>query len=395
LPENATSAALIIGFTIQGLAIARALSRSGVRVYALVKDEIRNSRLPKHPVYYTRHAEFFYTNSLSGERLVESLIELRRSLPEPTVVLYAANDLTVLTLSASWPELGRHYALSWADCRGQIERVVRKSNLPSFCEKAGVACPVTLDLPSPDHFDRCLEQLSGPILVKPSTQAAAFKARRCATPDEFRRFVEGADRAAFPLVAQQWIGGPDTALYFYSCFAERGNDYFGLCGKKVRSSPPGVGIATVIETTRSDDVRDAARRLLRAFDISGPVAMEFKRDDEGVFWFIEANVGRTEYCVDLSICAGFNLPYVEHCFASGYPLPEVQETLECIWFDTDKEPFSYLALCAREKTMQPHGKRPVFPYIGRERLVVQLAALFEIARKFWTRLAGKIGGRFT
>lgn len=389
------SAALIIGFTIQGLAIARALSHQGVHVYALVQESTRVRRLLKHPVFYTHHCEFLFARSLSGDAIVSSLLEVRAKISAHTVVLYAANDLTVLALSRNWLKLDDHYAVSWSECRHAIEMIVDKSNLPRYCELAGIAYPQTVLIDSREDLMQCTSILSAPYLVKPSTQAAAFKAKKCPTGDELRDFVDSAPPAVFPLVAQQWIEGADSDLWFYSCLADRGQDVAGLSGRKVRSSPPGLGIATVLETADSAELRDTARLLLREFGISGPVAMEFKRDATGILWFIEANVGRTEYCVDLSICAGLNLPYLEYCQATGAPLPAATKPVECVWFDTDKEPFCYLNLCLAERRMRPHEKKPVFPYFGRERPIVQIAAAIEIARKFWNRLIGKVRQKFS
>ncbi len=110
------------------------------------------------------------------------------------------------------------------------------------------------------------------------------------------------------------------------------------------------------------------RKLIPAFDVSGPVALEFKKGPDGEFWFIEANVGRTEFCVDLAIQAGFNIPLLEFQQAIGEPLAVSGGDIEpSVWFDTDKEPFCYLALCIQERTFRPFGKTPVFPYWGRKK----------------------------
>ena len=40
------------------------------------------------------------------------------------------------------------------------------------------------------------------------------------------------------------------------------------------------------------------------------MAVEFKRSADGRLWMIEPNVGRTEYCVDVCIGNGFDLPWL-------------------------------------------------------------------------------------
>ena len=164
-----------------------------------------------------------------------------------------------------------------------------------------------------------------------------------------------------------------------------------MTGRKVRASPPGLGRATITETCDDRGVYEASQKLLGAFRISGPVALEFKRDNQGQYWFIEANVGRTEFCVDLPVQAGFNLPHVEFRYALGDSLPAVEKVEECIWYDTVKEPFSYVNLCATEKTIRPHGKRQVFPYWRQERPTVLVVALFWTISQLGDRVLRKPG----
>lgn len=382
--RDSDSAALVIGFTIQGLAIARALRKSGVNVYAIVQGG-HDGRVIKHPALYSDNATILYADNLRAEGLVDALLTARKVIPESRVVLYPVTDNSVIALAKQWPALDSEYILSWASCRGEVECIVEKRNLPGYCESADVLYPKTFVIDSDEDINPCLKNLGFPILLKPNKQGFSFKTHRCDTSRELISFVQS--RASdWPLIAQEWVEGGDSSLYFYTCFSINGDEYFGFSGRKVRASPPGVGIATVLETFDEPGVRDAAQKLLPELKVSGPIAMEFKKDSEGNFRFIEANVGRMEFCVDLAIQAGFNLPYVEFNYATGAPLPMAETWQDCIWFDTDKEPLCYAMLCLTEGTLRPHGKSPVLPYHGQERLRVRLAAIFEMMRKFSTRI---------
>lgn len=382
-------AALIVGFRIQGLAIARALSSSGISVYGLEPASAARIEL-KRPVLYTSSARVLFARSLSGDALLEALLDARKSIPESRVVLYPTSDHAVMTIARNWADLEAHYDLSWAECRDRVEQVIQKTNLPALCSSAGVRCPNTVTIRTEQDLQQCVQRLKFPMLLKPNRQSFAFKTHRCETLDELYAFA-GPRLDGGPLIAQEWIEGPDRSLYFYSCFSDRGAEYFGFTGRKVRTSPPEVGIATVIETEVEAGVREAARKLLPVLGLSGPVAMEFKKDALGRYWFIEANVGRTEYCVDLAIQAGFNLPDVEYRHALGEALPPVPELTECMWFDTDKEPFCYAHLCLKERTLRPHGKTPVFPYYRQERWLVRAAAVLEIVKKLYGRAVERLG----
>ena len=391
--QNRSSAALVIGFTIQGLAIARALSREGVTVYAIERGDESRSFSLKHPVFHSRYARFSFYESLLGEDLVEALLDVREKIPERTVVLYPASDNTVNVLASHWERLADHYVLSWSDCRHDVANIILKGALPAYCDAVGVRYPKTEVVETDRDVEACADKLQFPVLVKPNKPASSFKTHVCSNTKELLDFVR-AQSENWPLVVQEWIDGPDSNLYFYTCFLAGGKECFGLAGRKVRASPPGLGRATVIETVSDPGVSEAAQILLGAFDISGPVAMEFKKDNDGKYWFIEANVGRTEYCVDLSIQAGFNIPYVEYNYALGNSLPLPSEIEESIWFDTDKEPFCYIALCLTKKTLRPHGKRLVFPYYRNENIRLQLVAVFFACRDISSRAFKKLKRAF-
>ena len=380
--QRGNEAALIIGFSIQGLAVARALASNGIRVYAVERPH-------RTAVMRTRRAKIFHRDSLVGPELVRTLLDVRQEIPEERVVLFAASDNTVTVLAREWEQLSDHYILSWADCRHDIARIIQKGQLPALCDATGTRYPKTVVIADVSEVDACIERLSFPILVKPNKPASSFKACLIRTEAEMRAFVR-RETVNLPLVTQEWIDGPDSSLYFYSCIVDKGNELYGLTGRKVRASPPGLGRATVIQTFEDEGVREAARTFLRNLNISGPASMEFKRDSEGRYWFIEANVGRTEFCIDLMIQAGFNVPFMEFELALSRPVPLPTELRESIWFDTEKEPLCYAALCARQLTFRPFGKHLVFPFYGHGEPALVLWSLIDTARTFAQRARRKV-----
>ena len=388
--HDRSSAALLIGFSIQGLAIARSLKRAGIPVYVLIQRSASTSGLLKHPVYHTDNITFLYSGSLRGSPLVEQLLYSRGKIRETTVVLFPVTDDSVSTICSAWRKLREYYTVSWSHCMETVGHVLCKTSLPELCERALVDFPKTVSIDSGADIQRVVDCLEFPVLVKPDRQNFVFKTHLCHTEAEFLRFAQ-QQRDVWPLVAQEWIEGGDQALYFYMCFAEQGREVSGFTGRKVRASPPAMGIATILETHADDDVLHEGRQILATLGATGPVAMEFKRSPSGRLCFIEANIGRTEYCVDLAIQSGLDLPLMEFSYASGKPLSGSGRNRECIWFDTDKEPFSYLALCFSEKSIRPHGKYLVFPYHGSERFLVRFVAILEIFRKIGMRVLNRLG----
>lgn len=357
-------AALIIGFTIQGLALSRALDRNGVPVYAIVRRDAGHQVSSVHASQRTERVKFLFAEDLLGQALIQSLLDCRPMIPAHRVVLYPASDNTVSALAKYWDRLKDLYILSWSDCREDVLRIIHKGNLPEFCNRAAVYYPRTALIRSQQDCQSVVSALAFPLLVKPDKPASSFKTHVCNSAIELNEFV-ASEKKNWPLVVQEWIEGPDWNLYFYSCFLARGEDLFGMTGRKLRASPPGLGRATVMESFDDAGVREASSRLIRQWAISGPVSLEFKKDNEGKYWFIEANVGRTEYCIDLVIQCGFNVPLLEFNFALERSLPELPSKVDGrIWYDTDKEPFCYLSQAIRHRTIHPFGKRSIFPYLG-------------------------------
>jgi hypothetical protein len=110
-------------------------------------------------------------------------------------------------------------------------------------------------------------------------------------------------------------------------------------------------------------VRKATTEFLRDRELSGPVAVEFKRGPDGRLWMIEPNVGRTEYCVDVCIGNGFDLPWFEYCHVAGRELPPVANHNRSIWFDCDRDRWSWVRYLARNPG-DARAYRPLFPFAG-------------------------------
>src|SRR5262249_54862033 len=136
---------------------------------------------------------------------------------------------------------------------------------------------------------------------------------------------------------------------------------------------------------------EAAAAFLQQLDLSGPVAVEFKRDAAGRFWFIEPNVGRTEYCVDLAIQAGFDLPVLEYLHVTGAPVQQAlpARTRARVWFDTDKDPRCFITNLKWLRDANGRLRRPIFPFLGHRdwqplsvSIMQQLGAAARIGARF-------------
>lgn len=363
-PMNGTAGAgeplaLVCGFAVHGLAVARALARRGVEVHALADRERFRG-----PTTFTRYAQVHVRDGLNTDRLLAHLEEFAAKHAGRPIVLFPTSDRMAGTVARHWSRLEGRYVLSWAHCRDLVLKLQSKDSLAEFAARAGVRYPRSRVLAGADEAAGILADLRAPLIIKPVRPLSSFKAINVAGEQELaelaRRFP-----ADLPFLCQEYIAGGDGTLHACTFYLDHGREICALASRKLAAAPPGLGQGTVFVTEDNPRTLAIARGLLAGVDLSGPVAVEFKRDEAGEFWLIEPNVGRTEYCVDLAIQAGVNLPYVEYCCALGLPVPA-----DCsgapgprAWFDTDKDPLCYLRSGDLARSTLP-GMKPVFPFLG-------------------------------
>jgi predicted ATP-grasp superfamily ATP-dependent carboligase len=361
MPVQPLTQALVVGFTIHGLAVARALAKEGVCVHCLSE----RTYLPL-PTTYTRFASVHVRPGLNTAALTELLLELNCEIASRhKIVLFPTSDRIAQTIARNWNELGKYYLLSWSDCRDLVLQLQRKDSLQEHCRRAGVAYPVSKVLINAEDCWSIAAGLRFPLAVKPVQPLSSFKAIRVEDTVALERCVTLYQRD-LPFVVQEWIDGPEPSLYSCTSYLVSGRPTFVSTSRKVAASPPGTGQGTVFETIDEPEIKEIATKFFQHLDLTGPVAVEFKRDGAGRFWVIEPNVGRTEYCVDLTIQSGFNLPYIEYLHVTGGEWERAMPatTTECAWFDTNKDPTCFLANFGALRGEAGRRRRAVFPFLG-------------------------------
>jgi D-aspartate ligase len=370
--ERNDSPALVIGLAIHGLAVARALSRQGVNVHCLAEDG-------NAPTASTRYAKVHVRRGLNTDAVPGLLAEVARQIgSREKIVLFPTSDRVVKSIANAWDTLSDRFTVSWANCRGLILELQRKDSLEKHCEQAGVRHPKSRIVRAVAECDAIAAALQFPLVVKPAQPLSSFKAIRITDAAQLRQLVERYPKD-LPFVVQEWIEGPEPSLYSCTSYLDRGKPLHSFTSRKIAASPPGLGQGTVFETLEDEQTQTLAERFLKPLDLTGPVAVEFKRDASGAFWLIEPNVGRTEYCVDLAIQSGFNLPYMEYLHVTGRS-PDAavaQQSRSCAWYDTDKDPLCFLANLGTARDPGGRSRKIVFPFLGHDDWRPLAASLFQ------------------
>jgi len=320
--------ALVLGLGVHGLAVVRALGRHGVPVDVADPDPTQPQR---HSRYLRR---FLPVESLGDDRLVDALLAYGRRSPNRTV-LFLTMDRTVPVVSAHRAALQEyfHFTLPSAEV---IAELMDKTRLPGFLARCGARYPATRPLRASTDIDAVADTIGFPCVVKPAVRAVGFKAAIVATRDALAAAYADASRHSDALVAQEWIPGGDSDVYF--CFAYVGTDGTPqgvFVGRKLRQYPRGTGIAAAAEGCDDTRVRDESLRLFQHAGYRGFGSTEFRRHPvTGEDVFIEFTVGRTDYNVGCAVANGVDLPVIGYCDTIGAPAPRAPRQRNArVWVD--------------------------------------------------------------
>ena len=360
-PGGGQPAALVVGLSIHGLALARALAKRGVLVHCLAGHEV-----PPSPTTATRFAKVHFRETLNSGPLVDHLLEIARDIgADGKTVLFPTSDRIVRAIAEGWERLEPCFLLAWSHCRDRVLQLQRKDALAQACDAAGIRYPRSAVLDSAVNADQCTAGLRFPLIAKPAQPLSSFKAIKLSSTAELQQLAERF-RSDLPFVVQEWVEGGEGSLFACTTYLDRGRPVFLFPSRKLAASPPGLGQGTVFESLDDSEICAISDRFLSTLELSGPVAVEFKRDPDGQYWFIEPNVGRTEYCVDLAIQCGWDLPWIEYLHATGR-LSEFRPPANVtrgVWYDTEKDPLCFLRH-AGALFVPGHGpRRPIFPFLG-------------------------------
>lgn len=353
-----TSAALIIGLCSHGLAVTRALAKQGVTVFAVEQ----NKSLPGTSTSSVE--QIFSVKSFDAADLVPSLLQIRQQLSKwEKVVLMPTNDNHVKIVGEAIQQLVPPYLLSWSECATDILLLQKKDFLEQASSRQQVNYPRSIVFTDLNNIEPLASEMQFPMILKPVKPMSSFKTIIVKTPSDLSLQLNKY-QYDLPIVGQEYIAGGDNTLFFSEMLLDKGQVIQNLTGRKVASHPPARGQATIAEIYPNEEVALLAEKFVAPYQLSGPVAVEFKMAPDGSFWLIEPTVGRTEFLVELIISAGYNQPYQEFLVALGMQAPQYSDVKQTVWFDCERAPLNYFKTCWAQKTFRPFGKTPAFTYFS-------------------------------
>ena len=268
--------AVVVGGALNSLGVVRSLSHGNMPIYLL--DTSRRG-----VAAWSRFSNFVRIPSLEGRDLIDSLVTLGARLPNRPVLILTG-DQSVDAVSDHREEVESLYriALPSAD---MVRALADKTLFQALAEREGFPVPRSVVISGPADLN-LLEQLLPPLIMKPADKTLVLngvvaRAERAATLPEALTAATGMLENAPKLIAQEWIEGPDTEIYFALFSCNRQGDVIGLfTGRKIVCSPPNIGSTAVcVEASEAADaLRPSVMEFIARVGYCGLGSLEFKRD---------------------------------------------------------------------------------------------------------------------
>jgi predicted ATP-grasp superfamily ATP-dependent carboligase len=281
------------------------------------------------PTMRSRFGRKRRVESLSGEELIESLLDLRKEF-ETSPVLFLTQEASVVSTSASRARLSNAYRFTMAP-ESLMGALLDKLQFQDMAEAGGFPVPKSARLSVNSEYKAALAALRFPCVLKPTTKHPEYgkhfkKAYRLESADEVAPLWSQMRDVVDEMIVQEWIEGDDTDVYFCLQYRTRQNDVAAsFVGRKLHQWPPLVGGTAFC--VPAPHVEEELSALTGSFfsrvGFTGMGSMEFKRDRrDGVFYMIEPTVGRTDYQEEVATLNGVNIPAAAYFAETGQNAPQ-------------------------------------------------------------------------
>lgn len=327
--RRAGPAAVVMGLTAPGVALARSLGRAGINVIGVSSAE-------DPPAAYSRLFSF-----RTGPPLQETAaalrfyVELGEELHGDTV-LFPTGDQSVHFISAHRAELDPPLYRYLLPLPHDVDRITSKRHFAALADELQLPMPRTVLPDDSAELQEAASSLRFPCVLKPEfthlwrTQKARSaglgqtKAVPAADKEELRSRYEELARVDRALVVQEMVLGPDENHVDYHALVDGAGALRGeFAGKKLRLTPPHFGVGSYVESVDPSEVSQTGRLVLERLGFRGMANMNFKRDDrDGRLYLLELNP-RFSNWTGLDIACGIDFAdlYYMACVGAPYDAP--------------------------------------------------------------------------
>lgn len=383
---------LILSGHVISLGIARALGAASIPVHVASYDSADFA----HSSRYVRSL-FRVPKPTETDAFITRLLEIGRSLGQ--AYLIPGDDASLLAISHHRDALEKSFLLACPPAEA-VERFIDKTVAYQLVGAAGVPVPQTIYVNSAKEAGDAAEQLGYPCIVKPTESHFYYdhfgvKFRHVAKRSEAEAAFTEARSVGVSTMVQEFIVGDDRMGVNYNAYAIDGETKVEFTARKVRMSPPGEGVPSLVRSAQVEEVFDLGRRALRAVGFSGYSCTEFKWDArKNRYVFFEVN-GRFNRSNLLATRCGINFPLIEYQHRVMGVIPVAQSFRKNVWWlDEFKDLSSFLLwlrLSPRNAITfwRPYLWRPVCAVFSWRDPQPFFHRLGQYTGAFWKKLTGR------
>jgi D-aspartate ligase len=318
----AGNTAIVLAAGINGLGVARILSRAGVRVIACyfdASDPIRYSSAPER-----KH----FVPDIDDH---EALVALLARYGGEQAVVMSCSDMHADFLSRYRDRLER-LGLVIAGPPGTLAEMLNDKAVElDLVRGLNVKVPRSVARISHDP-DELLAALRMPIIIKPRSHLhlALISGKNVVarTRRDVEHFLQEHRAVLDGFVAQEIVEGPDEALWVCNCcFGTDSELLTAFTFQRIRTSPAHFGVTSFAVGRNNQAIKKLCTVIGKQLAYVGPAMFEFKYDaDDDTYCYLEINP-RFGMCDAFSSLSGVNNALTAFHVAQGgdpEPCPERQ-----------------------------------------------------------------------
>jgi D-aspartate ligase len=324
-------AAVVVGGSLNGLGVLRSLARERIPITAVGTKRTESA-------LWSRHASARVIRSFAGHAFIEDMICLGSEFSRPPILILT-DEVAVHSVSENRDQLSKWFRFRLPDDKC-VKALTGKGTFHDFSLRHGFPVPRSVFLEGPSDLAQ-LAQLRYPCVLKPDDKRNVLSGKM-ARAVRVNSLGEARQQASLMLstrggiVAQEWIEGPDSNIYFTLFYRGAGGQPIAIfTGRKLLSYPREVGSTAIC--VAAPEVRAVLEPMTLAFadraGLDGMASMEYKWDDNHkIFSMVEPTVGRTDWQEEIATLCGVNIPVAAYRHELGLPpIPEVANCAPAAW----------------------------------------------------------------
>lgn len=335
--------AVVVGTGVNPLNIIRTLGRKGISIVAVADDY-------SDFVARSRYATFRYCNNLGSSSLIDTLVDVGKSL-QRKAVLFCTGDTVVLTVSEKRKTLLEYYYFVLPPHK-VIATLMSKKEFYGFATAHDILVPKTIYTQSEKEIIKAADEISYPCMIKPEYRDTSWNVAVSPTDkvlfidsrNTLLAYLEKFDIANRRLLVQEFIDGAVEDLCYCLAYIDRNYNILALfTGRKLRQYPKLTGTMSLGESLWMPSIADETARIFALAGCCGLCSLEYmKSRKDQRYYIVEPTVGRTDTQEGLSIKSGMDIPYLAYLDAIGKdpaPIECFQEGVK--WIDEPLEFYSF------------------------------------------------------